>query len=172
MSFKEIIKEIYSNINALDNKGKIASYIPELLKVDSNKFGVHISTIDGFNFGIGDYQDKFSIQSISKVLSLSMAYNIVGEKIWNRLDVEPSGTAFNSLVQLETEKGIPRNPFINAGAHVICDILLSHLKNPKEDFLAFVRLVIFHSLIYQIVIARVNSVMQCTQVKSLYLVTS
>lgn len=139
MDFKGIIEKIYKKTAALENKGQVASYIPELLKVDSNKFGVHISTIDGFNFGIGDYQDKFSIQSISKVLSLSMAYNIVGEKIWNRLDVEPSGTAFNSLVQLETEKGIPRNPFINAGAHVICDILLSHLKKPKEDFLTFVR---------------------------------
>lgn len=139
MDFKEIIESIYTKIDAIENKGKIASYIPELQKVDPKKFGIHISTVDGFNFGMGDYQDKFSIQSISKVLSLSLAYSILGEKIWERLDVEPSGTAFNSLVQLETERGIPRNPFINAGAHVICDILLSNLNNPKVDFLSFVR---------------------------------
>lgn len=139
MDFKEIIESIYKKISSIENKGKVATYIPELKKVNPSKFGIHISTVDGFNYGIGDYQDKFSIQSISKVLALSLAYSILGEKIWERLDVEPSGTSFNSLIQLETEKGIPRNPFINAGAHVICDILLSNLKNPKDDFLSFVR---------------------------------
>ena len=117
----------------------MASYIPELVNVDSESFGVFISTIDHTNFGIGNFNEKFSIQSIAKVLSLSLAYSILGEKIWTRLGVEPSGTAFNSLVQLEADKGIPRNPFINAGAIVISDILLSNLKNPKEEFLSFIR---------------------------------
>jgi glutaminase len=90
-------------------------------------------------FGIGSCYQKFSIQSVAKVLSLTLAYKMLGEKIWERLGVEPSGTPFNSLVQLETDKGIPRNPFINAGALVICDILISQLKNPKKDFLQFVR---------------------------------
>ena len=139
MNFEEIIKDVYKKIDAIDNKGQVASYIPELKKVDPKKFGVYISTIDGLNFGTGDCFDKFSIQSISKVLSLSLAYSLLGEKIWKRVGVEPSGTAFNSLVQLEVDKGIPRNPFVNAGAHVISDILLSNLKNPKEDFLVFVR---------------------------------
>ncbi len=139
MNFEEIIQDVYEKVNAAEDKGQVASYIPELKKVDPGKFGIYISTIDGFNFGTGDCFDKFSIQSISKVLSLSLAYSILGEKIWERVGVEPSGTAFNSLVQLETDKGIPRNPFVNSGAHVISDILLSNLKNPKEDFLTFVR---------------------------------
>jgi glutaminase len=139
MNFEEIIQDVYEKVNAAEDKGQVASYIPELKKVDPDKFGVYISTIDGLNFGTGDCFDKFSIQSISKVLSLSLAYSILGEKIWERVGVEPSGTAFNSLVQLETDKGIPRNPFVNSGAHVISDILLSNLKNPKEDFLTFVR---------------------------------
>lgn len=73
------------------------------------------------------------------MLSLTLTYKILGENIWERLGVEPSGTPFNSLVQLETDKGIPRNPFINAGALVICDILISELQNPKADFLKFIR---------------------------------
>lgn len=139
MNLKEIIKEIYPNVKSIDDKGQLASYIPELANIDSENFGIHISTIDHVNFGIGNCYDKFSIQSIAKVLSLSLAYRILGEEIWKRLGVEPSGTAFNSLVQLEADNGIPRNPFINAGAIVISDILLSNLENPKEDFLAFVR---------------------------------
>jgi glutaminase len=139
MNFEEIIQDVYEKVNAAEDKGQVASYIPELKKVDPDKFGVYLSTIDGLTFGTGDCFDKFSIQSISKVLSLSLAYSILGEKIWERVGVEPSGTAFNSLVQLETDKGIPRNPFVNSGAHVISDILLSNLKNPKEDFLTFVR---------------------------------
>lgn len=139
MNFKAIIQEIYPKIKRIEDKGELAFYIPELANVDSENFGIHLSTIDQVNFGIGNYEDKFSIQSIAKVLSLILAYRIVGEKIWERVGVEPSGTAFNSLVQLEADKGIPRNPFINAGAIVISDILLSNLENPKEDFLHFVR---------------------------------
>ena len=139
MDFREIIQETYLKTDKIDNKGTLATYIPQLAKVNSKSFGVYISTIDNFSFGIGDCDQKFSIQSISKVLSLSLAYKILGEKIWERLGVEPSGTAFNSLIQLETDNGIPRNPFINAGAIVISDILLNNLENPKEDFLTFVR---------------------------------
>ncbi|WP_299122288.1 glutaminase [uncultured Tenacibaculum sp.] len=139
MDFTEVIKEVYKKTSNIENKGELATYIPQLAKVDPLNFGVHISTLDNLNFGIGDYSEKFSIQSISKVLSLSLAYRTLGEDIWNRLGVEPSGNAFNSLVQLETDNGIPRNPFINAGAIVISDILLSILDNPKNDFLDFVR---------------------------------
>jgi glutaminase len=72
-------------------------------------------------------------------LSLTLAYKLEGEKLWERVDVEPSGNPFNSFLQLETAFGKPRNPFINSGAIVVCDVLLSHLKNPKEDFLDFCR---------------------------------
>ena len=139
MNWEEIIQATYEKVKNIDDKGQLASYIPELVKVDSESFGVHISTIDHINYGIGNFTEKFSIQSIVKVLSLSLAYQIVGDKIWTRLGVEPSGTAFNSLIQLEADKGIPRNPFINAGAIVISDILLSNLENPKKEFLSFIR---------------------------------
>ncbi|MEX1192117.1 MAG: glutaminase [Brumimicrobium sp.] len=139
MNFQEIIQETYQRIKNIEDKGKNASYIPELAHVDSTKFGVHLSTVDQFSYGAGDYSDKFSIQSIAKVLSFSLAYNIIGNKIWERVGVEPSGTPFNSLVQLEADNCIPRNPFLNGGALVIADILLSNLDHPKEDFLEFVR---------------------------------
>ncbi|MCK0157120.1 glutaminase [Cellulophaga sp. F20128] len=139
MNFEDLIRDVYQKIKNIDDKGEMASYIPELSKVNPKNFGVHISTIKKVNFGMGNYNGKFSIQSITKVLSLILAYRIVGDEIWDRVGVEPSGTAFNSLVQLEADKGIPRNPFLNAGAIVVSDILLSNLKNPKEDFIDFVR---------------------------------
>lgn len=139
MKYKELITQIFEKVHITENQGEKASYIPELAKVNSEHFGVHISTIHSEQFGIGSFQDKFSIQSISKVFSLVLAYKLLGEDLWDRLGVEPSGTAFNSLVQLENDKGIPRNPFINAGALVIADILLSHLGNPKEELLAFIK---------------------------------
>lgn len=136
--FQPVIEQVYHQVKDLEDQGTLASYIPELARVNPEKFGVHLSTIEGEQYGIGDYQERFSIQSIAKVLSLSLAYQLVGEKIWERVGVEPSGTAFNSLVQLETDNGIPRNPFINAGALVIVDILVSQLEQPKKDFLDFV----------------------------------
>ncbi len=139
MNFEEVIIKTYQKVKHADDKGETASYIPELAHVDSANFGVHISTLEQVHFGIGNCDDKFSIQSIAKVLSLCFAYRILGENLWGRVGVEPSGTAFNSLVQLEADHGIPRNPFLNAGAIVISDILLSHLENPKEEFLDFVR---------------------------------
>lgn len=126
-------------MNDYKNSGSPASYIPELRDVDPDKFGVHMITNANQNYSIGDSEEKFSIQSISKVLSLVMAYKLVDEDLWKKVGVEPSGTPFNSLVQLEYDQGIPRNPFINAGALVICDVLVEHLENPKEEFLQFVR---------------------------------
>jgi glutaminase len=139
MNYKKIIQEVYHDVESIENKGELASYIPELANVNPENFGVHISTIDNFEYGIGNYKEKFSIQSIAKVLTLSLAFKIVGEKLWERLGVEPSGTAFNSLSQLELDKGIPRNPFINAGAIVVCDVLITHLKKHKVEFLKFCR---------------------------------
>lgn len=88
---------------------------------------------------LGQADTRFSIQSISKVFSLAVCLSLEGDELWKRVGKEPSGTAFNSLVQLEVEKGIPRNPFINAGAIVLADILLKHLSHPEEDFLHFIR---------------------------------
>lgn len=108
---------------------------------------MHYCSVNGEHYGLGDHQEKFSVQSIIKVISLCLAFKTEGVKIWKRVGVEPSGTPFNSLVQLEHEQGIPRNPFINAGAIVICDILLSQLDKPKEEFLNFVNQLALNSTI-------------------------
>ncbi len=139
MDFKTILNQVYSELSEAKKQGEPASYIPELANIDPDKFGIHLCSLDGSHYGMGNHQEKFSVQSIIKVISLCLAFKTEGIKIWKRVGVEPSGTAFNSLVQLEYEHGIPRNPFINAGAIVICDILLSRLENPKEEFINFVR---------------------------------
>jgi glutaminase len=139
MNYQAILNEIQKETNTSDFDGEVASYIPELAKVNGNKFGMHLHCINNGHYSFGDSNEKFSIQSISKVLSLSLAFELIGDKIWERVDVEPSGDPFNSLTQLEYENGIPRNPLINSGALVLSDILVTHLENPKADFLAFVR---------------------------------
>lgn len=139
MDYSSILNAIYLESKALPVIGTIATTIPELASVNPDKFGIYLTTIDNQDFGMGDFEEKFSIQSVSKALSVAMAFSFLDEKVWQRVGVEPSGNPFNSLVQLEYEKGIPRNPFINAGALVIADILVSELKNPKQDFLAFIR---------------------------------
>lgn len=154
MSYTEIFKKIFKELEKTPAIGKVADYIPELAKVNPEKFGVYLTTIDDQHSAFGDSEEKFSIQSIAKVLSLTLAYKQEDEKLWNRVGVEPSGTPFNSLLQLEHDKGIPRNPMINSGALVVCDILTSYLENPKEEFLAFVRKVSGNSdLQYSSVIA-------------------
>jgi len=137
--YQEIFQTIASELENIDDPGEVATYIPELACVDPSKLGVHLVTIDNNHFAHGDSDEKFSIQSIAKVLSLTLALEIVGEKLWDRVGVEPSGSAFNSLVQLEYEKGIPRNPLLNAGAIVVCDILVTRLKDPKSDLFEFIR---------------------------------
>ena len=139
MNYNKIFEEIYTELSKIENKGRVAGYIPELSKIDPNRFGVQLTTVKDEKFSFGDSEVRFSIQSIAKVFSYVLAYSRIKSELWDRVGVEPSGTAFNSLVQLESDKGIPRNPFINAGAIVICDILVSELKSPKEDVLAFIR---------------------------------
>ena len=138
MDCQKIIEEVYNSVSP-NNQGAIATYIPELAKVDANKFGVCLTNTQGVAFKYGDYNQAFSIQSIAKVLSLSLAFNRCGEALWDRVDVEPSGAAFNSLSQLEAENGIPRNPLINSGAIVVCDVLCSEFKDPHGALLEFVR---------------------------------
>ncbi len=139
MNYNKIFEDIYTELSKVDNKGHVAAYIPELSGIDPNKFGVQLTTVDDTQHAFGDWSERFSIQSIAKVFTYVLAYSRIKSDLWNRVGVEPSGTAFNSLVQLESDKGIPRNPFINAGAIVVCDILVSELENPKEDVLTFIR---------------------------------
>ncbi|WP_417603771.1 glutaminase [Owenweeksia hongkongensis] len=139
MDYNSIFEEIKREINLDVKHGKVADYIPELAHVDPNKFGISLKCMDGQSFSMGDADEKFSAQSITKVFSLALAMNHFGQKVWSRMDVEPSGTSFNSLVLLEYEQGIPRNPFINSGALVIADMLVEKLDDPKGEFLEFVR---------------------------------
>ena len=139
IDYQKIFLEITAELEGVDDVGEVASYIPELGKVDPSKLGIHLMTVDKTGYSLGDSNEKFSIQSIAKVLSLTLALKIMGKDMWCRVGVEPSGSAFNSLVQLENEKGIPRNPFINAGAIVVCDILVSCLQSPKVELLDFIR---------------------------------
>ncbi len=139
MNYQKILNTIEDEINYHSAIGKVAAYIPELAKVDPKKFGMHLYCRNSGHYSFGDSEEKFSIQSISKVFTLTMAMQILGESLWERVDVEPSGDPFNSLTQLEYEQGVPRNPFINAGALVIADILVSNLDDPKKDLLDFVR---------------------------------
>lgn len=144
MDYQTIINEIYAeHLEAIkrggSRDGKVADYIPALANVNPDKLGIAIETINGEQFAVGDAQEKFSIQSISKVFNLILGVRLMGNDLWQRVGMEPSGSPFNSLVQLEHENGIPRNPFINAGALVVVDMLLDHFQQPNSEMLDFVR---------------------------------
>lgn len=139
MDYQKILRDIYEEIQPFAGEGAQADYIPALAKVDPDQFGIAMKTIEGESFLWQKAQTRFSIQSISKVFAVAMGLSLKGEALWKIVGKEPSGTAFNSLVQLEVEKGKPRNPFINAGALVVADLLMSELDDPDADFLAFIR---------------------------------
>ncbi len=139
MDYQAVLDEIGAEVRKLPVSGEVAGYIPELANVPSGKFGICLVDRNGQAFQLGDSQERFSIQSIAKALSLTLAFRLEEDQLWERVGVEPSGTAFNSLVQLETENGIPRNPFINAGALVICDVLASGFTDPRQEIIRFVR---------------------------------
>ncbi|MBQ0736132.1 glutaminase [Aquimarina celericrescens] len=138
MKYQQILNTIQSDLATTPYAGKVATYIPELAKISPKKLGMHLYCINSGHYSFGDNDERFSIQSISKVFGLTLAMSLLNDELFKRVDVEPSGNAFNSLIQLEYENGIPRNPFINAGALVISDVLISTLKNPKKSFLEFI----------------------------------
>lgn len=139
MNYENILAEIFQEIKPIKPDGAVATYIPELANVNPAKYGITLLTIDSKQYSEGDAAEIFSIQSISKVFSLAFCISLLEEDLWKRIGVEPSGNPFNSIVQLEYEKGIPRNPFINAGAIVMADILISHLAQPEKEYLSFVK---------------------------------
>ena len=135
-----VLEALLEQVRPLLGKGKVADYIPALAKVSGSKLGIAISTVNGEHYQAGDADERFSIQSLSKVLSLTVAMNHYDEaEIWTRVGKDPSGQPFNSLLQLEIEQGKPRNPFINAGALVVCDMLQSRLSAPRQRMLEIVR---------------------------------
>ncbi|RCS24418.1 glutaminase [Phyllobacterium salinisoli] len=128
---QELVEGVYRDLKSHIGEGKIADYIPELAKVDPKQFGIAVATLDGGFHVVGDAETSFSIQSISKVFTLTLALGKAGDTLWTRVGREPSGSAFNSIVQLEYEKGKPRNPFINAGAIAVADLILAG-HQPRE----------------------------------------
>lgn len=127
MDWKQTLDAVSEAIEPHRGQGKVASYIPALAAVDPMKFGMAIALAEGEMQCLGDAREPFSIQSISKVFTLSMALRIIGDTLWERVGREPSGSPFNSIVQLESEYGIPRNPLINAGAIVVTDLLVEKI---------------------------------------------
>ncbi|KAA3639945.1 MAG: glutaminase [Proteobacteria bacterium] len=139
MDYSQTIAHIHQQLLLEKNHGQVAGYIPELATVDSEKFGVCLINTDNVCFWAGDWQEQFSIQSIIKVVTLSLAYQKLDAQLWQRVGVEPSGTPFNNLSRLEHDYGIPRNPFSNAGAIVVCDVLMELFSDPREVVITMLR---------------------------------
>jgi glutaminase len=142
MDYQKILEEIYDEVKPLLNKGKVADYIPALAEVNPQQFAMTLTLFDGTQFSVGDAEKLFSIQSISKVFSFTLALKFYRDTLYKRVGREPSGNPFNSLVQLEYENGIPRNPFINAGAINVVDALINHYEDAEIAFkkvLTFIR---------------------------------
>jgi len=130
-SLDQVVKDIADEMRQRSERGEVASYIPELACIDANAFGLVVIDAAGNVAAAGDADTPFSIQSISKVFTLTLALGKAGDRLWHRVGREPSGSPFNSIVQLERERGIPRNPFINAGAIAVTDLILSG-HQPRE----------------------------------------
>jgi glutaminase len=130
-SLDQVVKDIADEMRQRSERGEVASYIPELACIDANAFGLVVIDAAGNVVAAGDADTPFSIQSISKVFTLTLALGKAGDRLWHRVGREPSGSPFNSIVQLERERGIPRNPFINAGAIAVTDLILSG-HQPRE----------------------------------------
>ena len=126
-----IVRDIAEEMSARPDRGQVATYIPELANVDPARFGLAVIDLDGTTHLGGNADLPFSIQSISKVFTLTLALGRVGDRLWRKVGREPSGNPFNSIVQLEREMGVPRNPFINAGAIAVTDVILSG-RQPRE----------------------------------------
>jgi glutaminase len=136
-----LVDAVLSDAEAYRGLGDVATYIPALAQVNPQKMAIAIALGDGSTFVAGDADEPFSIQSISKVFTLGLALGEVKAALWNHVGREPSGSPFNSIVQLEAEKGKPRNPLINAGAIVVCDQLIGRRSADvaMEEILGFLR---------------------------------
>jgi glutaminase len=141
-NLESVVGEIAEEMRQRDDRGEVATYIPELARADPQAFGIAVIDADGRTVLGGDAEVPFSIQSISKVFTLTIALGKAGDELWRRVGREPSGSAFNSIVQLEYEHGIPRNPFINAGAIAVTDLILAG-RQPREALGEILRFIQF-----------------------------
>lgn len=139
MDLQALLDDLASEAAPFAAQGQVADYIPALAAVDPAQFGIALATVDGQLLGSGHWRTPFSIQSVSKAFSLALVLAGDGEALWRRVGLEPSGNPFNSLVQLEYEKGIPRNPFINAGALILVDRLLAQTGDSLGTLRDFLR---------------------------------
>lgn len=142
MNYQLILKEVAAEVASSLGKGKVANYIPALAEIDPNQFAMSLTLFDGTQYSVGNCDTLFSIQSISKVFTFTLALKFYSRNLYQRIGREPSGNPFNSLVQLEYEHGIPRNPFINAGAINVTDALINHYGsslNTFDEILNFIR---------------------------------
>ncbi len=139
IDYDHILATIALEVAPLLTQGRVADYIAPLAQVSPSHFGMAVVTLDGRVHAVGDASQRFSIQSISKLFALALAFSLIGDEVWTRVGREPSGSPFNSLVQLEVEQGRPRNPFINAGAIVVTDILSSRFVQSEIALLQFIR---------------------------------
>jgi glutaminase len=139
MNLQALLDELVHELKPAHVRGRVFDTIPALATVNPAQLGVALATTTGDLVGSGDWNVPFSIQSISKTFTLALVLAREGEALWRRVGREPSGNPFNSLVQLEYEKGIPRNPFINAGALVLVDRLLSLSGDALKHVTAFLR---------------------------------
>ncbi|CAM5354008.1 MULTISPECIES: glutaminase [Streptomyces] len=139
MDYQAVLEEVAAFARPYVGHGQVADYIPALEKVPMDRFGIAVADINGEVYGVGDWEVPFSVQSISKTFSLALVMANDNDDIWKRVGREPSGTPFNSLVQLEWENGVPRNPFINAGALVVTDRLQTLTGDASTTMLHFLR---------------------------------
>jgi len=134
MSFQDVLEEVLADISAYRGQGKVASYIPALERVDPGKLGIAAVLADGKSYAAGDADLPFSIQSISYVFALALALHHQKSALWNHVGREPAGSPVNSIIQLEMERGKPRNPLTSAGSLVVCDQLIG--KRGADEALA------------------------------------
>ncbi|SDM60993.1 glutaminase [Allokutzneria albata] len=140
MHIPDLLARISAEVADEVGRGSAADYIPALARVDTGRFGMAVAELDGTVHGTGDWRQRFSVQSVSKVFTLALVLaQPGGDQVWDRVGREPSGDPFNSLVQLEHEDGIPRNPFINAGALVVTDELAARGSDVTGELLSFLR---------------------------------
>lgn len=147
VDLQSVLDEIAAEAPAWHGKGRVADYIPALARIDPSQFAMAVALEDGRVLSSGLADTPFSIQSISKVFTLHLALQRVGDALWDRINREPSGDAFNSLILLEQEGGIPRNPFINAGAIVVTDTITARSALPMQDIVSLARRLSGNSLI-------------------------
>lgn len=139
LAFQPVLERIATEIEQTPGRGRPADYIPALAACDPRRFGMAVAELDGTVYGVGDWQQPFSTQSLTKVFTLALVLAREGDELWEHVGREPSGNPFNSLVQLEYENGIPRNPFINAGALVVTDRLQTQTGDAAGILLEFLR---------------------------------